>query len=331
MARCARLQAIAERSDPRLALILGKRIPDFDLQGLNRGDEIVTIDREPAIDWAKRHVEPFVSASSPQDRDNRTFGHDLFEAPEGTSFQVTTSTRSGVRTSHILKVPPYQVPQEPPFEFRMLSDGIAYVALNTFGNDSAAKQWDMHWPEITRARALILDLRENQGGDDWVGFHILASLIAKKSPGELSRLTKWVAADRAWGNPETPLQLPVDMIEPDAARHFSGPVVLLTSPRTFSAGEDMVVAFAQAARGTLIGEATAGSSGQPLWFKLPGGGTARICTKHDSFANGREFVGVGVTPDVVVHISREDIVAGYDPVLERAVQWLHHGPREGGL
>ncbi len=85
----------------------------------------------------------------------------------------------------------------------------------------------------------------------------------------------------------------------------------------------MVVAFAQAHRGILVGEATAGSSGQPLMFKLPGGGMARICTKHDSFADGREFVGIGVMPDVPVHITRSDIAAGRDRVLESTLNWLH--------
>jgi len=303
-------------------LILGKRLPGFDLQGLHPGDEILTINGEPAIAWAIQNVEPFVSASSPQDRDNRTFGHDLFQAPEGTSFQITTSTPSGVRTSHTLTVSRYQAPRTRAFEFRMLPNGVAYVALNSFGDDTAAKEWDTHWPEISKANSLVLDVRENQGGSTSVGSHILAALITKSSPGEMSRLTKWVAAYAAWGDPETPVQPPLDMIEPDAARHFSGPVVMLTSPRTFSAGEDMVVAFAQAHRGPLIGEATAGSTGQPLVFKLPGGGTARICTKHDSFADGKEFVGSGVTPDLVVHATRRDIVAGHDPVLARALQWL---------
>jgi carboxyl-terminal processing protease len=308
-------------------LILGKRVPGFDLQGLRPGDEILTINGEPAIAWAKHHVEPFVSASSPQDRDNRTFGHDLFQATEGTTFQIITSTPSGARTSHTLTVPPYQAPQKPHFEFRMLSDGVAYVALNSFGDDTAAKEWDAHWPEISKATSLILDLRENEGGSTSVGSHILASLITRSSPGELSRLTKWVAAYRAWGDPETPVQSSVDMIEPDAAKHFAGPVVMLTSPRTFSAGEDMVVAFAQTHRGALIGEATAGSTGQPLWFKLPGGGMARICTKHDSFVDDREFMGVGVTPNITVHTSRSDIVTGKDPVLERAGQWLQEARR----
>ena len=213
-------------------------------------------------------------------------------------------------------------PRLPLFELRFLPGNIAYVALNGFDDDTAAKEWDKHWPEISKANSLILDLRENGGGSSSVGDHILATLIDKTTPGELSRSTRWIATYRAWGNAETPMRFPVGTVEPDPARHFSGPTVLLTSLRTYSAGEDAVVVFAQAHRGKMIGEATGGSTGQPLMFKLPGGGSARVCTKHDSFADGREFVGVGIQPDIPVHPTRADILAGRDSVLETAIHSL---------
>jgi carboxyl-terminal processing protease len=303
-------------------LILGTIRPGFSLQGLHPGDEILTINDEAAIAWAQRHVQPFVSASTQQGRDNRTFGSDLFRAPEGTSFRITTSTPAGVHASRIFTVPAWTASVSPLFELRILPGNIVYVALNGFDDDSAAIEWDKHWPEISKANALILDLRENGGGSDSVGAHILATLIDKTAPGELSRSTRWIATYRAWGNAETPIRFPVGTVEPDPAHHFSGPTVLLTSPWTFSAAEDMVVVFTQAHRGKTIGEATGGSTGQPLMFKLPGGGVARVCTKHDSFADGREFVGVGIQPDIPAHLTRADILEGRDSVLETAIHSL---------
>jgi carboxyl-terminal processing protease len=307
-------------------LILGTLRPGFDLQGLHPGDEILTINGEPAIAWAQRHVQPFVSASTQQDRDNRTFGSSLFRAPEGTSFNIRTSTPSGAHASHTFTVPPYVASDNSDFEFRILPGNIAYVALNEFEDDTDAKEWDKHWSEISKANSLILDLRENGGGSDGVGDHIMASLIDKPAPRELSRSTRWIASYRAWGKPETPVRFPVGSVEPDPAHHFSGPTVLLTSPRTYSAGEDMTVVFVQAHRGKIIGEPTGGSTGQPLMFKLPGGGVARICTRHDSFADGREFVGIGIQPDTPAHLSRADILAGHDSILETAIHSLQTKP-----
>jgi carboxyl-terminal processing protease len=303
-------------------LIIGSRLANFDLQGLEPGDEILTIDDEPAIPWAKQHVEPFISASTQQDRDNRTFGTNLFEATEGTAFHIITSTPSGTHKSHIFKVPPYTPEVIAPVVFRMLPNNVAYVALNSFEDERAIKEWDKNWPEISKATSLVLDMRENTGGSSSVGYHILSSLLTRASQTELSTSTKWVATYRAWGAAELPVQFPIDTVSPDPIRHFSGSVAMLTSSRTFSAGEDMVVAFTQAHRGVLIGEPTAGSTGQPLVLKLPGGGTARICTKHDSFADGHEFIGEGVYPDIAIHITRDDIVAGRDPVLDKALSWI---------
>ena len=320
--RVGRLDLLTRLIDGHL-LVIGSRSPTADLQGLRPGDEILTINGVPAIAWSEQNVEPFVSSSSQQDRETRTFEYVPFLAPLGTSFILVVEGPSGRRETHTFVVARSGGIQKPSFEFRMLADDVAYVGLNSFEDDAAAKEWDEHWPEIQKAKSLVLDLRENGGGSDSVGYHILGSLITNDSPGELSRSTKWIATYRAWGASETPLRFPIDMIHPDPTRHFAGPVALLISPRTFSAGEDMVVAFAQAHRGSLVGEATGGSSGQPLTFKLPGGGTARICTKHDSFADGREFVGIGIKPDVPVQITRSDIVAGRDRVLESALQWLH--------
>jgi C-terminal processing protease CtpA/Prc len=307
-------------------LILGTSRPNFNLQGLHPGDEILTINGEPATTWAQKNVQPFVSASTPQDRENRTFGSNLFDAPEGTSFNLTTSTPAGAHASHTLTVPPYVASADPLFDLRAFPGNIVYIALNGFEDDTAAKEWDEHWPEISKANSLIVDLRENGGGNQSVGDHILSTLIDKTTPGELSRSTRWIATYRAWGRVEIPLSFPVGTIEPESARQFSGPVVLLISPRTFSAGEDMAAVFAQAHRGKIIGEPTGGSTGQPLMFKLPGGGAARVCTKHDSFSDGREFVGLGIQPDIAAHLTRADIIAGRDSVLESAIHSLQNKP-----
>jgi len=86
-----------------------------------------------------------------------------------------------------------------------------------------------------------------------------------------------------------------------------------------SAAEDFLVAFKLMKRGVMVGTATGGSTGQPLTVALPGGGSMRICTKRDRFANGEELVGAGIRPGIEVKTTLEDVRNGRDPVLERAV------------
>ena len=76
-------------------------------------------------------------------------------------------------------------------------------------------------------------------------------------------------------------------------------------------------------RGKLIGMPSAGSTGSPVSFQLPGGGWARICSKHDKMSNGTEFIGVGVEPDIKVWTTLDAIRKGTDPVLEEGLRQVN--------
>lgn len=55
---------------------------------------------------------------------------------------------------------------------------------------------------------------------------------------------------------------------------------------------------------------------------MPGGGSARVCTKKDTYPDGREFVGYGVKPDIEVKRTVQDFIDNKDPVLTKALEYL---------
>ncbi|UCE48092.1 MAG: hypothetical protein JSW47_21150, partial [Phycisphaerales bacterium] len=65
---------------------------------------------------------------------------------------------------------------------------------------------------------------------------------------------------------------------------------------------------------------THGSTGQRIFFDLPGGGKVQICTCFSMFPDGRSFVGVGVQPDVPVKRTIKGIAEGRDEVLNAALE-----------
>ena len=77
-------------------------------------------------------------------------------------------------------------------------------------------------------------------------------------------------------------------------------------------------------RATVVGETTAGSSGQPYIYDFGNGMLFRVGTKRMYFPDGSEFEGVGIKPDIEVIPTPADIKAGRDPVLERAVALASH-------
>ena len=58
-------------------------------------------------------------------------------------------------------------------------------------------------------------------------------------------------------------------------------------------------------------------------FDLPNGGSARICTKKDTYPKGKEFVGFGIQPDIEIKKSLSDYLERVDPVLEEAIEYLN--------
>jgi C-terminal processing protease CtpA/Prc len=73
----------------------------------------------------------------------------------------------------------------------------------------------------------------------------------------------------------------------------------------------------------MIGETSGGSTGRPLMFQLPGGGSARVCTRRDTFPDGTDWVAKGIDPDIQVRPTVADICAGRDPVLQRAIEFMN--------
>ena len=99
-------------------------------------------------------------------------------------------------------------------------------------------------------------------------------------------------------------------------------MVVLIGHNTASAAEDFLIALDDLDCATVVGQNTFGSTGQPLSFKLPGGGSARVCTKRDTYPDGREFVGYGVKPDIYVEYTLKDLLDYKDPDLEKALEIL---------
>ena len=75
-------------------------------------------------------------------------------------------------------------------------------------------------------------------------------------------------------------------------------------------------------RGITVGEPTAGSTGQPLFFQLPGGGSARVCTRNDRAPDGTVFEGIGLRPTILISPTIESIQQGSDITLNRAASAL---------
>jgi C-terminal processing protease CtpA/Prc len=308
-------------------MILSVASPSLESQGIRAGMEILEVDGTAAVEYARRDVQPYQSASTPQDRERRTFWFGFLQGPAAKPVRLKLRDAKGEEFEREVARQGYtDIKGTPPLEWRMLDD-VAYVALNTFGTDELVKKWMEAFPKLAAARAMILDVRLNGGGDSPIGYEVIRTLVDRPVPGSRHVMRRYNPTERAGGTLMDWTELPAsaEMILPRPGAFFRGPVVVLIGPGTFSAAENFLVAWKNSGRGKMIGEPSGGSTGRPLLFQLPGGGSARVCTRRDTFPDGTDWVGKGIEPDILVRPTVADIRAGRDPVLQRAIEFLNVG------
>ncbi len=287
--------------------------------GFRRGDVLRKIDGVEAIEYGQKTWAHRISSSTPQDADVRIYTYMLLRGPADRPLKLEVEHADG-KVENITLDRRKQIPGVSlmPSEFKILPDGTVYFAFNTCANDAPSEAFAKALPEIRKAGRLIIDCRMNDGGSSNVGYSILSHLIDKDIQASKWETRTYRPSFRVW-NEAVEWFGGTSSVNADKDR-FDGPVAVLCGPRTFSAGEDFLAAYKMSKRGKLIGMPSGGSTGQPLSFQIPGGGWARVCTKHDSMADGTEFVGIGVQPDIKIWTNLSAIRSGKDPVLEAAIR-----------
>ena len=301
---------------------------------IKRVFEITHIDNIPVKKYAEKHILPYISASTQQDLIVKTYDYKLLSGKENSSVALKFRNIQGERKEHKVKrkFSKNEGTKQSILDFNILDGNIGHLILGSFGKEDVVTKFKEVFPKIKGTNALIIDLRTNGGGNSDFAHEILSHFTDKPVLTSSWKTPKYMPSYRAWamfgwanwikgevghwhvGESET--------FKPKKSKWYSKEVILLISPETFSAAEDFSVAFKYMKRGKVIGEPTGGSTGQPLTFNLPGGGKVIVCTKRDTYPDGKDFVGIGVLPDVKVAQSWNDFVNDRDVVLERAKRIL---------
>ena len=315
------------------------------------GSEIIEVNGLPTAEHLAKNVLPYISSSTEYVlKDNGI--RNLLRGLKGSKFDIVIKTPEGEKRSFSLTHSrSTELDVHPPFEnrnwldFKWLDEEIAYVSLNSFGNRIIDSLFIEQLPELRKAKAMVLDLRYNGGGSTSIGREILQYLTEEKVMyGSRTASRNHIPSYKAWGkwvNVEDTVQNTWATrsylhhrglatyefeYEPDS-NYVSDPKIIIPTAvlighNTASAAEDFLIYADKLPHFTKIGDNTYGSTGQPLMFDLPGGGSARVCTKKDTYPDGKEFVGYGIEPDIRVVPTVRDFIENKDPVLDRAVAFL---------
>jgi carboxyl-terminal processing protease len=174
--------------------------------------------------------------------------------------------------------------------------GVGYVRLASFGNNCASEmEAALDELEDNGMRSLVLDLRENGGGD----LNETVKLLGLFLPPETAVVTLR-GRDGEMGEP---------MKTPDRQRRKREyPMVVLIDRMSASASELTVGALQDLKRATIIGEVSYGKGSAQNIIPLGGGTALRLTVATYHTPSGNTPHCKGITPDVVIAI--DDMARG---------------------
>lgn len=197
----------------------------------------------------------------------------------------------------------------PAVEYEMLEGDIAYIALNTF-NELATDQVRAALKELLaqNPKGLIFDLRNNGGGFLVTAIEITSEFVSKG----IVMYEEYGDGSRESYNAQ-PGGLATEI-----------PLVVLINEGTASASEITAGAIQDYGRGTLIGVTSYGKGSVQNWIPLrTEAGGVRITIARWLTPNGNQINEVGLTPDIEVPYTQEDVDADRDPQLDAAINFLN--------
>ncbi|MEV7117092.1 S41 family peptidase [Kitasatospora griseola] len=173
----------------------------------------------------------------------------------------------------------------------LLDRGVAVleIAPNMFPLDWAAQPLAAALSLVAPARALVLDLRRNAGGDpDTVAF-VCGYLLDGRTHLNTMLSRQGEVAEQSWTPP----------FVPGARFGGSKPLYVLTSGNTFSAGEELAYDLQQLGRAAIVGETTRGGAHpREGWTVHPNLELSVPVARAVNPVSGTNWEGTGVRPDV---------------------------------
>ena len=194
--------------------------------------------------------------------------------------------------------------------YRILDDNIGYIRCSTFANEFGAGNLDDVLLYLAPCRALIVDVRNNGGGQ-----LTAAEQLAARFTNE-ERLVGYMQHKAGRGHNDFS-KMEEQRLKPSKGVRWQKRVAVLTNRSVYSAANEFVKYMKQCPQVVVVGDQTGGGAGLPFSSELPNGWGVRFsaCPMYDVNKQPTEF---GIQPDVHIEINQGDLLRGYDTIIETA-------------
>lgn len=197
----------------------------------------------------------------------------------------------------------------PTLDFKMLDDNIAYIQLyNFYENASPLFKETANKILSSGSNKIILDLRNNPGGylnasTDIANFFIKKGNVILKEESEGENINEIYSRG------------------PAAFANFK--IVILINKGSASASEILAGAIKENnPQVTIIGEKSFGKGTVQEMITLKDSSSLKLTVARWLLPSGKSIDEEGISPDIEIQLSEEDIKTGEDPQLEKAIEKL---------
>lgn len=241
-------------------------------------------------------------------------------------------------------------PEHPGFRWSQIRTGqdrrIGYMRIDRF-DDGAAQLADQAMAELAEVNAIIIDVRDNSGGNvsslrlsSYFNGGRAGPAVVLLSRPYLQALGRPLATADLAGAPRVDHAYTTAAVFAAMAEHnggaafwidandkqFTGPVFVLVSGETGSAAEGFAWYMREHTRARLIGEETAGALLSSDRFDVGDGWSVTIPVHGLWGPDGTDYGDRAVPPHEVIRPSRAELCAGRDPVLDAAMSEATRSP-----
>ena len=197
------------------------------------------------------------------------------------------------------------VSTKPPFTTSVIPDDVQYIRLSSFISKNAASEIETILNSASDKKGFIIDLRSNPGGLLTNAIYISDMLLRGGVIVSTVDRDRYKNTTRARSSQVT-----------------QKPVVVLINKGSASASEILSGALKDNHRATIVGEQSFGKGLVQEINKLPDESGMNITIQRYLTPSGADIHKKGITPDVVVELTKDNVEAKDDVQLKKAIEVL---------
>lgn len=202
------------------------------------------------------------------------------------------------------------------YYYKILPQNVGYLYIESFSNGISESRLDVILSRLQICNGLIIDVRENGGGDLTTAEQVAARFTNSRT------ITGYYRYKTGKGHND--LSDYIERYIDAASTHlrWQKPTVVLANRGCYSATNQFVSDMKCFNNITVFGDRTGGGGGLPFSAELPNGWVIRFSAAPAYDVDEKE-IETGVAPNIVVSQTDVDRARGKDTLIEAAIGWIN--------